>query len=43
MPPMFVTELVFHPEMSAMGDQPSQENIDPMSVTKLVSHSEMSA
>jgi hypothetical protein len=39
---MTVTELVSHPEMSALNaDAP--RNIDPMSVTELVSHPEMSA
>jgi hypothetical protein len=39
--PMLVTELVFHPEMSALNaDAP--ENIDPMSVTELVFQSGIS-
>jgi hypothetical protein len=39
---MFLTELVFHPEMSALNaDAP--ENISFMLVTELVFHPEMSA
>jgi hypothetical protein len=39
---MYVTELVFHPEMSALNaDAP--ENIELILVTELVSHPEMSA
>jgi hypothetical protein len=38
---MSVTELVFHPEISALNaDAP--RNIHPMSVTELVPHPEMS-
>jgi hypothetical protein len=39
---MFVTELVSHPEMSALNDD-ARANIYAMSVTELVSHPEMSA
>jgi hypothetical protein len=39
---MFVTELVSHPEMSALNDD-APRNIYAMSVTELVSHPEMSA
>jgi len=38
---MFVTELVFHPEMSALKDEASS-NIRTMFVTELVFHPEMS-
>ena len=40
--PMFVTELVSHPEMFALNDD-AWRNIAPMSVTELVFHPEMSA
>jgi hypothetical protein len=39
---MFVTELVFHPEMSALNSD-APPNIYHMSVTELVFHPEMSA
>jgi len=39
---MLVTELVSHPEMSALNAD-AQENMPPMSVTELVFHPEMSA
>jgi hypothetical protein len=39
---MPVTELVSHPEMSALNADASR-NISPMSVTELVFHPEMSA
>jgi hypothetical protein len=39
---MFVTELVSHPEMSALNDDACQ-NIKYMLVTELVFHPEMSA
>ena len=39
---MFVTELVSHPEMSALNTDASL-NMCSMSVTELVSHPEMSA
>ena len=38
---MSVTELVSHPEMSALNED-APENIPYMSVTELVSHPEMS-
>jgi len=40
--PMFVTELVSHPEMSALNAD-AEPNINSMLVTELVSHPEMSA